>query len=299
MKQKDILLTIMTPAYNRGQLLKRCYQTLKEQRDQRFEWLIVDDGSSDDTRLVAEQFIEENVLSIQYIYKENGGKHTAINQGVRYAAAEKIIILDSDDYLIPDAVGIINQEWGKYCNEKSFGGLTFLRGYSPEMPIGRCFPQNYMISNYIDTKLNQKIIGDKAEVFLSSALKEFPFPEIEGERFLGEAVVWIPMARKYNMVYINKIIYITEYLPGGLTKQGRKLRIQNPVGGMLYANELLGSGTNIKTKIKGALLFNAYVLFSGKSIKEGIMSANSKVLVTSCMPLGLALWYYWKNRFLD
>lgn len=124
----NILVSILTPSFNRASLLKKLYDSLRNQSDFSFEWLIVDDGSNDNTRDVCNSFTKDK-FDIKYIYKENGGKHTAINEGVKYCKGILTFIVDSDDWLTLNAIEEIKKYYFKYNNLNDIAGFSFLRQY--------------------------------------------------------------------------------------------------------------------------------------------------------------------------
>lgn len=292
------MITILTPTYNRDFTLTNLYKSLLEQTDKRFEWLIVDDGSIDTTKSLVDKFKEEEKMDIKYFYQENGGKHRALNLGIEKAAGELTFIVDSDDVLTENAIEEIYNTW-KDVSEKNLCGISFLRGFTPEKCIGDEHSSNYVIDDFINMRFNKGIGGDKAEVWVTQKLREIPFPEIEGEKFFGESYVWINLAKNYKMLFVNKIIYITEYLEGGLTKSGRKLRIQCPIGGMINAEQALGKEFNIKDRIKNAMLYVCYGCFA--KIKFGNMirqSSNRLIVIIGIVP-GYVIYRYWRHKYLD
>lgn len=121
------LLTILTPTYNRGKYLEDIFKVLQQQTNQNFEWLIVDDGSTDNTKEIVESFIESNKLRIRYFCKENGGKHTAVNYGLKYISTKLTVILDSDDTFTNDAVEVIEKTYNENKNEENICGFTFFK----------------------------------------------------------------------------------------------------------------------------------------------------------------------------
>ncbi len=293
------LLTVLTPSYNRAHTLNECYISLSNQTDNDFEWLIVDDGSVDNTRALVEEFQANANFPIRYIYKNNGGKHTALNIGISNIDTELTIIVDSDDILTRDAVKAIKNIWSSYRKMTKICGISFLRGYDEVNPIGDKYPKDLFISNHIECRSNMAIGGDKSEVFLTRVLKEFPFPEIDGEIFMGEGIVWNRMAHKYEMVYVNKIIYITEYLEGGLTKLGRALRIKCPIGGMINAKEGLSNRYKLKVRVKNILLYICYGFFAKKSFKDMCISSEHPKVTLLTLPFGYILYRYWKAKYLQ
>lgn len=226
-------ITVFTPTYNRAHTLPHLYESLQKQTFQDFEWLIVDDGSIDNTEnLVADWCCQENNFLIRYYKQTNGGKHRAINRGVALSKTELFFIVDSDDRLTEDALETILQQVDSIPSDmiSQFAGVCGCRGYSESVLIGTTFD-----GQVIDcTSLNRSrhgITGDKAEVFFTHILKKYPFPEYEGEKFVTECVVWDTIAEAgYVLRYFNQIIYLCKYLEDGLTHQGLDLYYRNPQG---------------------------------------------------------------------
>lgn len=287
-------LTILTPSYNREKLLKRCYASLLAQINKNFEWLIVDDGSTDNTEEVVRQFIDENKMVIKYIYKKNGGKHTAVNLGVKNITSDLTLLLDSDDYLTEDAVEQIYRIAEKYSCEQDICGYTFLKKYPDGMIMGDKFPRNGRY-NFIDWRVNGVVSGDQCDVFYTKCMHEYPFSEYPGEKFIGESTSWIRMAEKYDMICENTAIYIAEYLEGGLTKEGRAMRIKNPNGGMEYANLCMIKRCSIKRKFRSAILYTAYARINRVKYLDMLERSNNKLLTIVMNPLGLYMARKW-NR---
>ena len=280
-------LTILTPTYNRAQYLPKCYESLKNQTNFDFEWLIVDDGSTDSTEETVNEWISDisKCFDIEYVKKPNGGKHTALNYSTDYIRGSIVLILDSDDYLTGDAVDTVLNAWKDYSHDKKICGMSFLRGTSIEEPIAR-FDKDVVRSNHIDYRINNKINGDCCEIIRTDVLKEFPFPVYEGERFIGENYLWINAALKYDTVYINKIIYICEYLEGGLTKSGRPLRMKNPLGGMTTSKLGMNKRICLKERVKNAILYSCYAFATKMRIIDIIKSSGHPVLAALFLPVG-------------
>lgn len=215
---------IFTPAYNRAYKLTRLYESLKAQTDYTFRWLICDDGSQDETRqLAAEWAAEQHAFAVDYYWKVNEGKHCAINDAMHRITEDYVWIVDSDDYLLPDAVRKVRRWICEIDADPGFAGVSGLRGYSATERIGE-FPRH---REYVDaTNLERRkyrLRGDKAEVYRTELLKKYPFPVFENEKFLAESAVWDRIAAEGKKLrWHNSIVYITEYLPDGLTKDSRK-----------------------------------------------------------------------------
>ncbi|MDD7273533.1 MAG: glycosyltransferase family A protein [Prevotella sp.] len=249
-----MIFTIFTPTYNRAFLLPRLFKSLKQQTFKDFEWLIVDDGSADNTEEVVFAFQKENTtFPIRYIKKENGGKHTAINIGVSLAQGELFFIADSDDILPSVALDIVSSTWNEVKEDSSFCGVCGLDATFEGKIIGTGLPTTYIDGSNIEVRLSMGITGDMKEVFLTSVLKDFPFPEIPGERFCPEVLVWNRMGTKYKLRYINEVIYTAEYQEGGITARITKARMQSPIATMMTYAEMLDYSIPLKVKIRAAI----------------------------------------------
>lgn len=291
-----MMITVLTPTFNRGGGLQSLWDSLQKQTVKDFEWLVVDDGSTDGTKNLITKLQEKSDFPIRYIYKSNGGKHTALNVGIQTIRSELTFIVDSDDCVTDDAVESILKIHKKYRSQNNICGYAFLRAFPDGKVNGKKFDVDEKIGSYIDVRVNGDDTGaDKAEVFKTHCLKEFPFPEYPNEKFLGEDLVWVRMARKYEMVHINKAIYVGNYLEDGLTNNRRKHNIASPIGCMHRAEEFMESDLKTRYRIKGGLQYIVYGRFAGVKIVDLIRKSRHKVLATVCTPGGLFLHSRWSK----
>lgn len=276
--------------------LQSLWDSLQKQTVKDFEWLVVDDGSTDGTKDLITQLQEKSDFPIRYIYKNNGGKHTALNVGIQTICSELIFIVDSDNCVTDDAVESILKIHKKYRSQNNICGYAFLRAFPDGKINSKKFDVDEKIGSYIDVRVNGVDTGaDKAEVFKTHCLKEFPFPEYPNEKFLGEDLVWVRMARKYEMVHINKAIYVGNYLEDGLTNNRRKHNIASPIGCMHRAEEFMESDLKTRYRIKGGLQYIVYGRFAGVRVVDLIRKSRHKVLATVCTPGGLFLHSRWSK----
>lgn len=295
MINKMPILSIVTPTYNRAHLLSGCYHSLYRQTDKSFEWIIVDDGSADNTESVVSAF-DNSSFPITYVKKENGGKHTALNASHSHICGKYVLVLDSDDILTDTAVADVLHHWGKYEGQKNIGLVTFLKS----TPDGQLFAavKDYNIPVDILSYPRTVYLGnDCCETIRTELFKKYPFPIFEGEKFLSEGVLWNRVARTHQCVYINQAIYLCEYLNDGLTKAGRSLRIRNPRGGMLSASYGLDKKNPLKSRLKSGLLYTCYGFFAGIAPTEMAKNCPAPWLMWLCLPLGGLLHLYWKKKF--
>lgn len=259
-------ITVITPTYNRRNKIEKLYSSLCSQTSGEFDWLIIDDGSTDDTGLLVEEWKNNSPFSIRYVYKENGGKHTALNLGISMIDSELTFIVDSDDYLTENAIETILEFHEKYkdrIESDKLCGYSFLRAYSDGKVNTGEYPVDEVIDTYRQQRINNNLLGDKAEVYYTKILKQFPFEVFEGEKFMPEDAVWLKMSGPYNMVHANRVIYICDYLEGGLTKTGRKMKIYSPYG-MMYRSAVYLNDPDVvlNVKIKMMVLYHIYSRFA-------------------------------------
>jgi glycosyltransferase involved in cell wall biosynthesis len=251
-------LTIITPTYNRADCLKTCWASLKAQTNKDFQWLIVDDGSTDATSAAIQGICQkQNTIRIDWIQKENGGKHTALNAAHPLIRGKYVVILDSDDHLVPEAVSLILQAWEKYETDAQVGRIIFLKGYTVDKPI--CYVKNENLP--LDTLREPRIAvtgRDCCDTFRTELFRKYPFPVFSGERFIGEGAAFFGMELESKGVYINKVIYLCDYREDGLTKAGRKMRLQNPLGGMYNSRTYMHPKLPLKRRIEKGILYSCY-----------------------------------------
>lgn len=249
------MITVFTPIYNRGYIIENLYQSLCRQTCQDFEWLVVNDGSTDDTEKKILSFITEKKIQIRYFRQENAGKHIAINRGVKEAEGELFFIVDSDDYLANNAVERILHHYGQVKDDETFAGVGGMRSSLDGVRIGGDVSFGILDCSFVEIRTKYGISGDLAEAYRVSVLKQFPFPEIVGEKFCPEAFVWYQIAKSYKLRFFNEKIYFCEYLPDGLTSKITQLRYRNPVGTLLTYNVMSAKYVPIKKRIRCEINF--------------------------------------------
>lgn len=238
------MITIFTPAYNRAHLLPRLYESLCRQTLKDFEWLIVDDGSTDNTEYVCKAFKGED-FDVHYYRKDNGGKQRAINYAVARAQGEWFIILDSDDFLTDNAVELVLPHLADIQNQAEFAGVMGVERSTAGHLSGGKRHYDVLDTDMLSFRTKHGYSAESTEVMRTSVMREFPFPEFENETFVQEAIVWNRIARKYKCRYINKVLQIQEYLDGGLTRTADELLKKNPCGTLLYYKEAFTYGNTL------------------------------------------------------
>ena len=256
--------TVFTPTYNRAYIINNLFDSLKRQTFIDFEWIVIDDGSTDNTEELIHKIISsEHEFPIVYKKIMNKGKHNAINQGVQLATGRLFFIVDSDDSLPCDALQTLQQyERSIPCEKKEkFAGIAGLRGKNNEEQLGTTFSGEYLDCTYLEAPA-YNIRGDKSEVYYTDLLKKYPFPVFENEKFIPESVVWnVIAADGYKLRYFNSITYYCDYLEDGLTKQGEEKYKSIPKGYGLYLYQLIEYGKLTKMN-KWKHILNYYRMFN-------------------------------------
>lgn len=281
-------LTILTPTYNRAYIIHVLYESLCRQSLKDFEWLVVDDGSTDNIDELLGKFQADRKIEIRYIKQANGGKHTAINRAVREAKGEFFFIVDSDDYLTDDAVEWIHHTAELIADDDRFAGISGIRIHPDGKKIGGGGDFGVLDANAIDIRLKYGVVGDLAEVFKTKVLKEHPFPVLDGEKFCPEALVWNRLADNYMLRYCHKGIYVCEYLADGLTAKITRLRRNSPKASMTYYSELYHKPIAAIWKLKAAINFWRFALAPYKRDYKML----SPLSIIACLP-------GWAMRFID
>lgn len=260
------MVTVFTPTYNRADTLPKLYESLCKQTSRDFEWLIVDDGSSDHTlELIKNYKLRDTPFPIRYFMQENGGKHRAINRGVKEAQGELFFIVDSDDWLAADAVEWIVKTYTQIKDKSDFAGISGLRIHPDGTKIGGGEDFGIIDADAIEVRTRFHVKGDLAEIYRTEILRQYPFPDIPGEKFCSEGLIWGRIAQKYKLRYFYKGIYVCEYLEGGLTDTRYACRINSPNYSMLLYAELIRHPNSLIGKVAYALNFWRFGVKSEKS----------------------------------
>lgn len=223
------LLTIFTPTYNRAYILPKLYESLYRQTCRAFEWVIVDDGSSDGTDALVAEWIERGAVEITYLRQPNQGKHIAINTGVAAARGELFFIVDSDDHLTEDAVQKVLAFWENSHPGDDISGILSYRQFFDGRIVGTKLPPKVHRCKLRET-VKYGSTGDKVVIYRSAVLRQYPFPKFGSERFLGESYVYNRIDAAYDMLVMDDFVYFFDYQRDGLSQDFRKLYRQNPQG---------------------------------------------------------------------
>ncbi|MCI8760790.1 MAG: glycosyltransferase family 2 protein [Clostridia bacterium] len=283
-------ISILTPTYNRANFLKQLYDSIIENVEQnvKIEWLIMDDGSTDRTRKIVEDFTKQNKIEIKYYYQENQGKMVAINQLVKEATGDMIVDCDSDDYFAKNAFTMIKEQWEKNKHRKDVYGICFLKYNTKGKNMGNEFKKSE--TTMFDLYFKEEETGEKAVVFFCEVRKKFQHELEKNERFITEARMYHKMDEHYKIIGVNQPIMICEYQEQGYTSNITKQFKENPYGYYEYFKEILQKDFKGIPFTKRLYVIKHYILFSyltkqyqSKSIKNRM----NKVLYYSLLLPGM------------
>ncbi|CAM3562775.1 glycosyltransferase family 2 protein [Erysipelothrix urinaevulpis] len=286
---------VITPTYNRAVLLQRLYASLQKQTRQDFTWLIVDDGSTDET----EDFInsiKEEEFKIEYIKQVNAGKSKALNFGFDYAEEmfDFFLIIDSDDFLKSDGIEKVIKSTEKMSLLKNVGAIFFQYDFLEKSKLVEKSPTYKKEFEVLSRVEHDKIYGkyDGAIGYFSHVIKKYRFPEFENEKYVGPTVLQMKIDPEYMIAFTNTLIGTAEYQDNGLTKSGRKLRFSNPLGMIVYCG--LSQNISFPKYIQYSIFAQMYRFFSSKSKKDlESLGLKNELKMWATIP-GYLLYLYYK-----
>lgn len=284
------MLTIFTPTFNRAYCLDKCYQSLVNQTSRDFVWLIIDDGSTDQTRDLVNHWIAEKRIEIHYHWQENQGMHGAHNTAYERIKTELNVCIDSDDYMPQDAVEKIVIFWKKYGNSQ-ISGIIGLDAFNNNKVIGTKIPEHLKSSTLFDLYYKHGVIGDKKLVYRTDLTKEFPYPIFNNEKYVGLAYKYYMLDKQYEMLLLNEVLCCVEYLPDGSSNNMFNQYRKNPKGFAFYRKELMKLPfTSISFKFRQAIHYvsSSLMVNNRRFLKE----TPIKSLTFLAIPFGILLYFY-------
>ncbi|MCV9884811.1 glycosyltransferase family 2 protein [Metabacillus halosaccharovorans] len=282
-------LTVFTPTYNRAYCLHVCYESLKSQTNKEFVWLIVDDGSTDNTQELVNQWKKKGDVEIKYIKQKNQGMHGAHNTAYEHIDTELNVCIDSDDYMPVDAVEKILSFWEENGNDR-VSGIIGLDAFKDGEVIGTKMPENINQTSLFDLYDKFGVTGDKKLVYRSELTKKYPYPIFENEKYVGLAYKYHKLDEEYPMLLMNEVLCIVEYLPDGSSLNMLKQYRVNPKGFAFYRKELMKLPFgNMKFKFRQAIHYVSSSLISKN--RSFIRESPLKIVTVFATPIGLLLYF--------
>ncbi len=286
-------VTVMTPTFNRAHTLPRAYASLREQTFRDFEWIVVDDGSTDPTPQLIQEWRAHSSFPILYIRQENLGKHVASNRALAMAHGRFVVGLDSDDWLVPNALHRLRQVWDSIPAEHRDGflGAAGRCAFPDGTKIGSDSPVHFLDCDEIELRWRFRIMGDNVGMNRTDILRAFPTPEFENEKFVTEALTLNRIALRYKTRYFDEVIQIVAYQEGGLSERSRLIRMQSPSASLLYYGELL----DVSDRLDGRARFRASSNFARFALHAGrplwcTRRGNDIWMWLASLPAAVLLW---------
>lgn len=289
-------ITVFTPTYNRAYLLPQLYTSLVSQTSQDFEWLIIDDGSTDNTKDLVKEWQKEEKIIIRYIYKENGGMHTGHNVAYANIHTELNVCIDSDDLMPENAIELIINFWNKNKSEQ-YAGILGLDVYKDgKIVSNRTFPEEVKSGKYYQLKGKYGLKGDIKFVYRTDVVRKYPeYPVFENERFTPLGYKYLLIDQDYDMLFFNEPLCIVEYMADGSTKNIIKQYFKNPNGFIHERKIRMAYAYTLKERFINAVHYVSSCLTVKK--KGIIKESTNKGLTVLAFPFGLLLNKYLKSNY--
>jgi len=298
-------IIVFTPTYNRPENLSQLFATLKQQSHKDFLWLIVNDGSKSDYDPVIEEIKREADFGVEYLQKENGGKSSTVNYAFDHINDKDcfVAIIDDDEQLLPDAVEKLSRYAEKY-KDSNIGVIHFYRvlvknhkGLSNGQIIAKpVFDKDTTMS--FQAFKGKGYFADGYIGYFLSKVGDTRFPIFKNEKYIGPSVLMMLVTMKYDMLWSHEVLGSTDYLEGGLSKQGRSLRLKSPLGMAARCLLMQTKESGIKIRLTQSIGYYAYLKIGGvNSVSVGGEKKYRPLCPLITKPLGLMLYLYWKRKY--
>jgi glycosyltransferase involved in cell wall biosynthesis len=288
------MITVLTATYNRAHTLERVFASLQRQSHRDFEWLVVDDGSTDGTAELMAALTARADFAVRYVAQGNGGRHTALNRGFALAAGEFAVVMDSDDWFTDDALARFIAAWeGIPAGERErFGAVAGLCTYPTGALIGTRYPADPTDSDFVEIFARHGVKGDKKEMFRTEAVRALPFPVFPGEKRVPFSLLLTRLSSRHRVRFFNHVVAVKEYQADGLTAKVDRLRMQSPQGSKLRYLEVgrLAAGMPARYRLRTWANYVRYALHAGTGVAGQLREVGSVGDWLRAAPVGLALY---------
>jgi len=287
------LMTIITPTYNRAYTLRKVYDSLRDQTNLDFKWLVIDDGSTDDTEALISSLKSDSPFDIEYIKKENGGKASAINMALDIIDTPYCTCLDSDDWFTNKAMEIVLYLLREEANNDECCGVIGLKATSNGVPTGSgTIPQNYKYINTMEAYFDLNIRSEFATFYKSEIAKKYRFPIIKGERFMPPSWFHYTVGENYKFRVCWNNLCLFEYMEDGLTKNKKSVIVKNPKSYTLIKGLSFKYSKTFKQKMKNGIMYDCGCIISKN--KAWFSESPRKGMAVLCYPFA---WVVYLIRF--
>ena len=288
-------ITVFTPTFNRAYCLHQLYESLLRQTSSNFCWLVVDDGSTDNTKELVASWIAEDVIEIQYVFQENQGMHGAHNMAYSLIETELNVCIDSDDFMSNNAIELILKTWKTVLNKEDYAGIVGLDADLNNNIIGTKIPRDIASSTLYDLYNKYNVTGDKKLVLRTSVVKKYPkYPIFKGERFVPLGYLYQLIDQDYKLITLNEVLCIVEYREDGSSASIIQQYRKNPRGFAFSRKSRMLLATTFKDKFKNAIHYVSSSLFIKN--KNFLKESPKKGSTLLAIPFGILLYFYIKIK---
>jgi glycosyltransferase involved in cell wall biosynthesis len=290
------LFTVLTATFNRAHTLPRVYDSLCRQTFRDFEWVIVDDGSTDDTASLVARWQAEGKITVRYFRQMNAGKHVAFNRGVREAEGELLLTLDSDDTVLPSALTDLATAWNDIpsSERERFSGVTGLCVDEQGHVIGPAFPASPLDTSPLDMMARPgAYVNERWGFHRTALLRAHPYPEIAGESFIAEGLIWNRLADRYLIRFTNTPLRVYRYEPDGLSAQSLAIRARSPQGCILFYGEYACLARSARERVRARINLARFAKHAGMSLwRQSVLliRAGARGGLPAYLVTGFASW---------
>jgi len=283
--------TVFTPTYNRAKLLSRVFESLLAQTYKDFEWLIIDDGSTDDTGKVVDNFSIIAPFPIRYFWRENKGKVASINEALDLAEGEFFLVFDSDDWCTADALEVFMATWNSLSEEErgEYSGVSCLKSFVNGKIVGEDYKRMEQFGETYVDRFNKRIKGDKWELIRTDVHRKYRYDLSSGERYLAPEYSWLLIGKEFKTVFINRSLSVVEYQTDGISKNNIKHRVGSSTNAMKFYCLANQCSTSIYNSTKSEINLKRFALHAGK---YGLLSEGA--VIASIM--GFSLFFHDKLK---
>jgi glycosyltransferase involved in cell wall biosynthesis len=290
------LFTIFIPTYNRADILPRALESIGQSTLRDFEVVIVDDGSTDDTRNLVQEWVAKGAVPIQYVWQENQGIHAAHNTALEHARGLLFIRLDSDDLMLPQALERIKAHWEAIPDDQKprFAGVGGMCLNEDGTVSGEPYPQDVIDSDYLEIFKYCRMNGERREALRTEVLREYPYPRIGAERWLRPTLILRRMAHRYRIRFTNELLQVNRHAPGGISENRFRYRVLCPKGQRLYFLEeitLNDRFTPRKRLRRHHAQYVRYSMHSGIGLRHQATEIKHRTLWLAAIPEGVLSWF--------
>jgi glycosyltransferase involved in cell wall biosynthesis len=282
-------ITVFTPTYNRAYCLNKLYNSLLEQTSSNFKWLVIDDGSSDNTKELVSSWIEDGMIEIKYQYQTNKGMVGAHNTAHHIMDTELCVCIDSDDWMPNDAIEKILKLWEEHGYPEC-AGMVGLDAFADGSIVGTRLP-NVKSCKFSELYVKYKVSGDKKFVHNRAVFNKFlPYPFFDGEKFPITSYLYLLIEQEHQLLVFNEVFCIVEYMPDGLTANLFDQYKTSPKSFAFYRIAKMKYALNYKERFKNAIHYvsQSLMIKNNRFLQENPF----KLTTLAAFPFGLILYLY-------